>query len=169
MDTAILSMMFGVALRRSEVMTLRVADVLIGTRELVIAEQKNQEHTSLPIPDWAWEKLEKYLGRRYSTSQHELLFVKRSGPNHSKHPGIGESYLKGLFKRACDYVGLPPGYSCHSARATAITHLYDSGLSTREIQPFARHANGAVTERYDKRRQDQLRRVAASLQYRKAS
>lgn len=169
MDTAILSVLFGVALRRTEVMTLRVADILTGSREIVLAEQKNQEHDVLPVPSWAWEKLDKFMTRRCAVEPSELVFVKRSGPGCNKNPGIGEQYLKGMFKRACTYAGLPKGYSCHSARASAITQLFDEGWTSRDIQAFARHATRQVTETYDKRSREKLRRLAESLQYKKAS
>ncbi len=42
--------------------------------------------------------------------------------------------------------------SPHSARATAITKLLDSGFSHRDVQEFSRHASVQMVEIYDKRR-----------------
>lgn len=55
-------------------------------------------------------------------------------------------------------------FSPHALRHACISHLYDKGISGREVQRIARHTDGRVTEAYDRRNNDAARRSAASLE-----
>lgn len=170
MNNAIIGLMFGLAMRgASEIPPLRICDVDLEAGTIIIAEQKNGNRSEIPLEGIALEGLQKFMPFREGADPHDYLFIRREGPYSKVRIQMSESYIKTVWDRACKAAGLPKGYTPHCARAAAITRLYDRGFTTRQIQPLARHANGATTERYDKRKRNDLRLVVKGLTYKKAS
>ena len=67
-----------------------------------------------------------------------------------------------IVKRLAKTAGVSKHISPHSLRHTAITAALDAGVSLRDVQDFARHADPRTTRRYDRGR-DNLDRNAAHV------
>ncbi|WP_422110739.1 tyrosine-type recombinase/integrase [Candidatus Synechococcus calcipolaris] len=76
-------------------------------------------------------------------SDSEWLFPSQLNPKKHIHPDC----YKAALSRACKRLGLV-GYSSHSARRGAITHLARSGISVRVIQQISGHKSLASVQRY---------------------
>ena len=158
-DQALLSALFGGGLRRSEVINLRMADLRKttgGTTFLYLRSTKSKKDAEQAIPSWAAKTIESWHKERVSqgAAGGDYLFISftgRAGAVRTTEP-LTPSAIYKLFKGYCHKCEIRGFFSPHSARATAITKLLDSGFSHREVQEFSRHASVQMVETYDKRR-----------------
>lgn len=158
-DKAILSVLFGGGLRRSEVMGLRVGDVRkssAGTVYLYLRSTKAKKDAQQALPTWAAATVTKLVQARVKqgAGAADYLFVGYTGqagktPTEDPVSPVG---LYKLFKHYCRLAGAGKFVSPHSARATAITKLLADGIPHRQVQEFSRHSSIQMVELYDKRR-----------------
>lgn len=171
-DRAILALLFGAGLRRSEVVTLRLGDVRrtsSGTTYLYLRHTKAKRDAEQAIPDWAAESLKALIDDRrvQKASDGDYLFVGftgRAGQSVTDRP-MSDTGLYLLFKQYCMAAGAGMYVTPHSARATAITKLLSDGVPHRVVQEFSRHASIQMVEWYDKRRFDVEQSPAKGLVY----
>jgi integrase/recombinase XerD len=158
-DRALLAILFGGGLRRSEAVGLRIGDVKKtpqGTLYLTLRSTKARRDAEQALPEWVEEYLNPYLQYRYvqQATVHHYLFITFTGKggNTPVERPLSASGVYELFKRYAH--SLPGGLflSPHSARATAITKLLSDGVSYREVKEFSRHGSVTMVEVYDKRR-----------------
>jgi integrase/recombinase XerD len=158
-DRAILSLLFGAGLRRSELVRLRIGDVRRspnGTDYIYLRSTKAKKDAEQSLPTWAASDLQALIADRVSSGAQsgDYVFVSfrgQGGKTPTNHR-LSDSGLYRLFKRYCDAAGAGEFATPHSARATAITKLLADGLGHREVQEFSRHASVQMVEVYDKRR-----------------
>jgi integrase/recombinase XerD len=171
-DYAILSVLFGAGLRRSELVSLRIGDVRrtgSNTTFLYLRHTKAKRDAEQALPAWAAEVLWALISERKSQGalEGDYLFVGFTGKAGkaltSKAMSDTAVYL--LFKQYCMAAGAGQYATPHSARATAITKLLADGIPHREVQAFSRHASIQMVEWYDKRRFDVEQSPAKGLSY----
>jgi integrase len=158
-DSALLAVLFGGGLRRSEVAGLRLVDVKKtkrGTTFLALHGTKSGKDAEQALPTWAAELVHKLVAWRKRDGASEgdyvfLSFVGRNGDTPTRK-SISTSGIYQMFKHYVQLVGGNEFATPHSARATAITRLLDKGLSHREVKAFSRHSSIQMVEVYDKRR-----------------
>lgn len=145
MERAIVAILFGAGLRRSEAYNLLIGDIvhhedMIGFR---LRNTKSDESGIIqPIGRIAYPYLTKYIS--------ELNGLNKS--NEDKLFPIGTVTIYNIFKRCAEPV-LGSGFSPHSCRATAITRVLEKYEGDyRKAQKFARHKCMESTQTYDKRR-----------------
>jgi len=158
-DRAILALLFGAGMRRSEVASLRIGDIkktASGKAYLYLRATKAKKDAEQAIPDWASRLLkETLLDRQKMKAQDgDFVFVSFKGRNRASasHEPISHTTIWRLFKHYCTKAGAGGHKSPHSARATAITKLLTDGIPHRLVQEFSRHASVQMVEHYDKRR-----------------
>jgi len=158
-DRAILALLFGGGLRRSEIVGLRIGDVRrtpSGTTFLYLRNTKARRDAEQAVPPWAAQLLDAHLSQRRTEQVGELdhLFVGYTGQGGRvpSHKPISDTGVYHLFRHYCLAVGSGPYVTPHSARATAITKLLSDGIPHREVQEFSRHSSIQMVELYDKRR-----------------
>jgi integrase len=173
-DGAILALLFGAGLRRSEVVSLRIGDVRrtsSGTTYLYLRHTKAKRDAEQAVPDWAARALEEVITdrRAQKASDGDHLFVGFSGQagKTATNKPMSDTGLYLLFKQYCIAAGAGAYVTPHSARATAITKLLADGIPHREVQEFSRHASIQMVEWYDKRRFDVEQSPAKGLSYEK--
>lgn len=158
-DRALLACLFGGALRRSELVNLRLGDfrrTSRGTWFLYLRSTKAKRDARQALPEWAAIILQQLAQQRRESGAADadyffVSYVGQAGKTASKRP-ISASGLYLLFKRYCRLAGAGEFLSPHSARATAITKLLSDGIPHRKVQEFSRHASIQMVEAYDKRR-----------------
>lgn len=158
-DFAILSLLFGAGLRRSEVSNLRLGDVKkahSGTTYLYLRATKSKRDAEQPLPQWAADALQDVFKDRilHKAVSGDYLFVTYEGRSRAKRSDtpISHTGIWRLFKSYCLKADVFGFKSPHSARATAITKLLTDGIPHRFVQAFSRHASVQMVELYDKRR-----------------
>jgi len=158
-DAAILAVLFGGGLRRSEVISIRLGDIkrtASGSLYLYLRSTKAKKDAEQGLPPWAGDLVfELYKSRKKEmASDGDYLFISyrgRAGSHPSPNP-ISDNGLYRMFKMYCGLAGASGFYSPHSARATAITKLLEDGIPHRMVQEFSRHSSIQMVEVYDKRR-----------------
>ncbi len=158
-DACILAFLFGLGLRRGEVVKILLSDLKVSpnkTKYVVLRRTKSGRDFEMPLNDFVKNYLELWLDQRDKNGINSIyLFPASSGRGKKKfnlNKPISTMAVWRLFKTACARVGLPNIYSPHSARATAITRLLQMGFNFKEVQSFSRHSSIAMVEVYDKRR-----------------
>ena len=158
-DRAILSILFGGGLRRSEAAALRLGDVRRssqGTTYLYLRSTKARRDAEQALPTWASEVVRELIAQRRTekAADGDYLFVSYTGKGGlvATNRPISTTGIYLLFKEYCIQAGASQFATPHSARATAITKLLDDGLPHRMVQEFSRHSSIQMVEAYDKRR-----------------
>jgi integrase len=173
-DKAILAVLFGGGIRRSELVSLRIGDIRktsTGTTFLYLRHTKAKRDAEQALPSWAAEPLWDLIAerKRERATEGDYLFLGytgRAGQRASGNP-ISDTGVYLLFKQYCMAAGAGAFATPHSARATAITKLLADGIPHREVQEFSRHASIQMVEWYDKRRFDVEQSPARGLSYEK--
>lgn len=157
-DTALLSVLYGGALRRSEAVGIDLQHVRISkTNEmyLVLPKTKSGKLQQQVLPEWARANVERLLAqrRREGATDRHPLFVMYFGETErvATTSRMSTSTAYRIVKRYCAAVGLSKNFTPHSLRATAVTKLLSDGVDYRAVQEFSRHASTRMVEVYDKR------------------
>lgn len=158
-DHAILSVLFGGGLRRSEVVNLRLADLKKtsqGTTFLHLRSTKARKDADQALPVWAadavWALYNYRLQKGAAPADYLFVSFTGKGGNVETRDQISDHGIYKIFKHYCKLAGAGEFLTPHSARATAITKLLSDGISHREVQEFSRHSSVQMVEVYDKRR-----------------
>jgi integrase len=167
-DLAVLNLLFGAALRRGEVGTLRCGDFLTtnkGTSYLRLIKTKSQTIQKVALPEWCAKIVGDYLAqrRREGARDGDPLIVRYVG--RKPQLGVCGSWVYDLFKKYCRLFGLGDSYSPHCARVTAITQALNQQFSHREVQELSRHSSVQMVERYDRKRVEIDESCATKLRY----
>lgn len=109
-------------------------------RTIVIGRSLRKDKVTKEVP--VTSKLRSIL-LQIPKTESEWLFP---APKDSDRPIPFDTYQK-AFQRACDRLGLV-GYSTHSARRGAITHLVRQGINLRIVQKISGHASLTNLARY---------------------
>lgn len=159
-DRAMLAAMYGGALRRGEVASLKICDVTMHENRLVLRliATKSKKDTLQPINAKYAKYIIEYLEKRkqHAENPSEPFFISYLGcyckpiKRHLTGQGVYD-----IFKSWAAKTGLPDDISPHSARLTPITKLLDKGLPHRRVAIFSRHASITMVERYDAERKNQ--------------
>lgn len=144
-DRAILSVLFGAALRESELRALNRGDVKrseTGRIKLRLRDTKAGGEQIATLAPWAEGALEEWLAMRRAAPV-APLFVGSRGER------LCRKILVLLWRKYADAAGIE-GSSPHSARVSAITDLLRAGVPHREVMKFSRHASVQMVEHYDR-------------------
>lgn len=167
-DRAFLAALFGGGLRISEVCGLRLGDIRKdgAVCYLHLGRTKSKNTQEQTLPDWAAGRLLRLAEERVreGANNNDPLFIfytRNQGRN------INSRAYFAIFKKLAYQAGLPKTISPHSGRATACTHLLESGLDYKQAKDFMRHSSFQMVEKYDKRRRARKTSPALKLNYEK--
>ena len=145
-DRAMVLAMLLAGLRRCEVLGLRLADVQIADRRLVIVEGKGGHHRVVPVADRFFQAVGDYLhDERPAEADTDRVFVVLKRPRRGQplsSEGLDE-ILSGARRRA----GLEHA-TCHELRHTCLTRLRAAGMSLEAVQAQAGHRSIESTRVY---------------------
>ena len=141
-DHAILEVLYGTAIRVSELCGLDVDDVDDGNRTLRVLGKGGKERT-VPFGLPAVRALEAWRRVRGDLAEPSVhaLFVGERGLR------IDPRMVRSIVRRASDAAGVPM-VGPHAMRHSAATHVLEGGADLRSVQELLGHANLATTQRY---------------------
>lgn len=171
-DAAILAIMFGAGLRKSEVLNLKVGDVRYsgsGICYLRLRATKSKQDADQPLPKWAELHVkDQLISRKTNGAADGDYFITgfrgRDGLCRTNEP-LSASGIHKIFKKYCTLAGASHYATPHSARATAITKLLTDGHDHKYVQKFSRHSSTQMVDVYDKRRLDIEDNPGLELEY----
>ena len=139
------AMVFG-ALRRVEVLGLRLEDLKVAEKRVFIAEGKGGHQRIVPISARFFDSVANYLdAERPVDASTDRLFVVLKGPNTGK--ALSAKGLDQLIVSARQRAGLAH-CTCHELRHTCLTRLREAGMSLEAVQAQAGHRSIESTRIY---------------------
>lgn len=160
-DRAIIAVLFGGGLRRSEALPLTLGDIRVSEQPsyLYLSRTKAGRARKQPMPQWAWAELIQLVTQRSNegagTDDPVFCFYYK---NSSAWRPLSEASFYRAYK---SYFGT----GCHSARATFATKLLELGYPDREVARAMGHATTNQVQVYDKRRKEVSNNVGALVSY----
>lgn len=158
-DAALLGVLYGTGLRRSELVTLDLADYTPDTWDLRVHRGKGRKARLCHAPTGCARALDRWIARRGSEPGPLFLPITRGG-RIQKRRLTDQAVLDILVRRA--HLACVPHFSPHDMRRTFISDLLEAGADISTVGQMAGHASVSTTARYD-RRGEQTRRKAAEL------
>ena len=144
-DHALLELLYATGMRATELITLTIDDLDLGTSTIRCLGKGSKERT-IPIYSEARKILIRYLndGRSFLLRDHNerAVFVNNLG-NPLTRQGIWF-----LVQHYADIAGLPSWVTPHTLRHSFATHLLEGGAELREVQQLLGHANITTTQIY---------------------
>jgi integrase/recombinase XerD len=148
-DRAMLELLYGTGMRRSELMKLQIADVDLTNGTVFIGQGKGRRDRYVPMGDSAVHWIRRYLAEvrpLITASQANAptawtLFLTDYGEPFEK------SRLTDLVARYLRAIGVEHG-ACHALRHACATHMLEAGADLRFIQALLGHADLNTTQIY---------------------
>ena len=140
-DKAIFLIAYRHGLRVSEVGKLRVTDVDLKERKIMVHRLKGSYSGQHPMQDDEVKIVRSYLKTR--TIESPLLF-----PSKQRNP-LDRTVLHRLMRYYGEQAGIPPDKQhFHTLKHSIATHLLDAGADLRFVQDWLGHANISNTVIY---------------------
>jgi integrase/recombinase XerD len=144
-DQALLELLYGTGLRRSECSRLDLGDVDLGDGTLWVRNGKGRKDRVVPLTTEAASALATYLRDcrpQLAGAAHETaLFLSARAGRRLTGSGLAK-----VVRRTARITGLP--FSAHSLRHACATHLLKGGADVRQIQVLLGHKKLATTSLY---------------------
>ncbi len=180
-DAALLAVLYGAGLRRSEVSGLDVHDYTATTGALQVRHGKGDKARLVYLAGAGAAALTDWLALRGTRpgplflrldNQGEILWERTIRTGNAVRTLPARLSAQGLFyilRRRGREADLEP-FSPHDLRRTFISDLLDAGADISATQRLAGHAQVTTTQRYDRRGEESKRKAAALIQvpYRRA-
>lgn len=155
-DAAILSIMLGCGLRRSEIAGLKMEDIDLKERSFTVVGKGNKQKICY-LPQDTLKRLTAWFEFRGTDPGFAFYSLKRDGSLVEK--GLTDQRIYDIIKELCGEVKLKH-FSPHDLRRTFASYLIDSGTDLITVRDLMGHASVATTQIYDKR--DEKRKQSAS-------
>lgn len=157
-DAAIIAILYGSGMRKSESVNLELSQINVAERSLQVMGKGNKELIKF-APAWAFEKVEAWLAFRRAhlpegVDDDDFLFNRIRRGNHITRERITKHAIYYIAKQRGKQVGVD--IMPHDFRRSFITRVieeYDVSIA----QKLAHHANIATTVSYDMRDDNERR------------
>ncbi len=162
-DRAILEVFYSTAIRRFELMGLRVRDIDAARRTLFVSQGKGHKDRYVPIGERALHWVERYLADVRPKLAPPSEDDSGNGPLFLAYTGRALS-LDFLTEMVTEYIaasGTTKAGSCHLIRHTTATLMLEGGADIRYIAELLGHARLETTQRYTQVSIERLRQVHA--------
>ena len=135
----ILKLCYGMGLRVSEVVNLKISDIDSHTMMVRVVQGKGKKDRVVPLPESVLDELRDYY-KMYRPK--EFLFEGQQGGQYSIRSA------QSVFKNALKKAGITKSIGIHGLRHSYATHLLETGTDMRFIQELLGHHSIKTTEKY---------------------
>lgn len=148
-DRAMLELLYGTGMRRSELMNLQLGDVDLSQATVFIRQGKGRRDRYVPMGQSARHWVARYAaevrpmltGQVQDTQSGWTLFLTDYGEP------FDQNRLSGMVAGHLRRIGVEQG-SCHALRHACATHMLEAGAELRYIQVLLGHADLSTTQIY---------------------
>lgn len=144
-DKAMLEILYACGLRVSELVTLKLSQVVMESNFLRVMGKGKKERI-IPINDYALSFLSAYLkdyrSSFISNSKTDSLFLSNRGKEMTRH-----SFWH-ILKKYATQVGIQEHLSPHTLRHAFATHMINNGADLRVVQLLLGHSDLSTTQLY---------------------
>ncbi len=158
-DAAMLAVLYGAGLRRSEIVSLDLNDYEPESGTVTVRQGKGRKDRLGYAAAGAQEALDGWLNVRGSEPGALFLPIDKGGTIH--HRRMTDQAVLVVLRKRASQAGVPT-FSPHDLRRTFISDLLDCGADLSVVQKLAGHSNPTTTAMYD-RRGERVKRKAARL------
>ena len=149
-----ISLAYGAGMRVSEVVSLKVSDLLFEENLIHIRQGKGGRDRITVLPEKLVSDLKKFTA--FAKADDYVFESQRGGCLSSRTP-------QKVFDKALLAVGIRKTASFHALRHSFATHLLESGVDIRYIQELLGHRNIATTQIYTKVTRGAVSKIASPL------
>jgi site-specific recombinase XerD len=150
-NKAILSLALTTALRKSEMINIKLKDIRkYNQYDVIKVIRKGNKEDMVKLQPKVKDIILKYIyatNRDINLNKDEYLFIGHSSNNKNKEK-LDPSTLNYMIKRVCQNANINKKLRVHSTRHTAITIAITKGVTIEKVREFAAHRNIATTNRY---------------------
>lgn len=140
-DFAILQTFLQTGVRVSELVNLKMEDVDLANKTLIVRQGKGKKDRSIPLESQAIEALTKYLNTRNGQIS-EYFFLAKNGSS------LDVRTVRYMVKKYILKAGINGRASVHSLRHTMATHKIDRGMSIPNLKEILGHKKMETTYKY---------------------
>lgn len=143
-DRAILETMYGLGLRVSETVSLKISDIWFSEGFVSVIGKGNKQRL-VPLGDMARDAVQAYLevrGNAADRDSSDILFLNRFGR------ALSRVAVFKMIKSCAVRAGITKEISPHTLRHSFATHLVENGADLRAVQEMLGHESILTTEIY---------------------
>jgi site-specific recombinase XerD len=159
-DTAALALLYAAGLRRSELVSLDLADYDPETGALTVRSGKGNKGRVVYATNGAATALARWIEQRGSAPG--PLFIPVWSGRRPLYRRMSDPNVRVLLKKRAKEAGVAD-FSPHDLRRTFVGDLLEAGADISTVQALAGHSNVQTTARYDRRGEKAKRRAAEML------
>jgi integrase/recombinase XerD len=135
-----LSVIYGLGLRKSELLNLKLSDIDFQRKTATIFNSKGKKDRVLPLP----AKLEAMMAD-YIKMQHSHTWLIEGSITGRRYSATS---LQNIFNKYMSHVKKNHNFTLHCLRHSIATHLLENGTDLRYIQELLGHKSSRTTEIY---------------------
>ncbi|MCF8240262.1 MAG: tyrosine recombinase XerC [Melioribacteraceae bacterium] len=139
--TTIFEVLYGSALRVSELCGIKIRDIDINNASVKILG-KGSKYRIVPLGKEAIKAIKAYLDKRGEFKQNEFLLITPSGKQI--YPKYVQRVVEKYLNQVCDIEKKSP----HILRHAAATHMLDKGADLMAVKEILGHSNLSTTQIY---------------------
>lgn len=140
-DYAILQTFLQTGLRVSELVNLKLEDIDLTNKLLIVRQGKGKKDRTIPLEDQALNAISKYLEIR-DKNNGEFLFLAKNGTS------LDVRSVRYMVKKYIEKAGINKKVSVHTLRHTFGTHKIDLGMTIPALQELLGHKKMETTYKY---------------------
>ena len=159
-DAALLGIILGCGLRRSEAVALSYGDILPGDRALKVLGKGSKERLAY-VPPGAWQRLELWVDQVRGEAAGPL-FTRIRRHDCLTEERLTDQAVYHILQVRQNEAGLER-CAPHDLRRTFATVLLDNGEDLITVKDAMGHASVTTTQKYDRRGEEKLRKARDRL------
>ena len=159
-DAALIAILSGSGIRRSEAVALEVADFDRETGALQVRKGKGKKFRTVYLPSGATRAVKAWLEVRGDSPGILLNPIRRGG--HIEAKSMTDQAVMVILRKRGAQAGVAT-FSPHDFRRTFISNLLDAGADVLTVSRLAGHSNPSTSLKYDLRGEDAKRKAIQLL------
>lgn len=144
----ILSLLYGTALRRGEMLRLEIDDWVSAEDTLILDGRKTGLQRKVVVPELTRHCLESYMVSRHNHLERLGIFDQRSLLVNTRGNSFSGCAVSRMISRLVRCSGIKERITLHQFRHTCASDLLESGANMAEVKKILGHRHISTTVRY---------------------